>query len=71
VAPAAKLAFGRFWSEFSVWKGLTFDERRASAESGALPIAACCGFGRQTNWDQRGNVNGAESEASSVAKKLP
>jgi hypothetical protein len=23
VAPAAKLAFGRFWSEFRVWKGLT------------------------------------------------
>jgi hypothetical protein len=22
VAPAAKLAFGRFWSEFRVWKGL-------------------------------------------------
>jgi hypothetical protein len=23
VAPAARLAFGRFWSEFRVWKGLT------------------------------------------------
>jgi hypothetical protein len=52
-------------------EGPDFDERRASAESGALPIAACCGFGLQTSRDQRGNVNGAESEASSVPKKSP